>query len=63
MTKETYDKAHHLMGKICCRKGHITVLHQKLAATKDVLKREDIEKKIKDNVELLDNLRKEFKNL
>lgn len=63
MTKETYLKAHELFNKITTRKGVITTLTQKAANPKFILQKEEIEKKILENIALLANLKKEFEEL
>lgn len=63
MTQETFDKAKLLQGQICSAKGAITTWSQKLSQTKDVLKIEYFERRINEKVAILDNLRKQFKDL
>lgn len=63
MTKETFLKAQKLWYQIASRKGVITSLTQRVDKTKCVIKRDEMEKRIHENVLLLANLRKEFEEI
>jgi len=63
MTEELFKKASSLWGTITGKRGYITRLHNQLYQTKCVIRKAEIEDKIKEQVALLDNLKKEFKQL
>lgn len=63
MTRETYTKASKLMAQMSVRKGMITKLTLMANHPRNVLSKEELEKRILTEMAHLANLKKEFEEL
>lgn len=63
MTVEKFLEIQKLFGMISSTKGCITKLLQRIDRTNDIFKKEDLEAKLKEKVLLLEDLKKQFKEM
>lgn len=63
MDESLFLKAQELYLKIRARKGVITTLTQRVDKEKNIAKKQELNHRLLENISLLSNLKKEFKDL